>query len=86
MNSAKRFSVTPGKTDAAENQARAPCLHIIMETEADVVDRLRYLHTVLVLPVDYDVFCYTPTEWDQIQHKPFWRHARRSDIILHERR
>ena len=59
---------------------------VVMETEADVVDRLRYLYTVLVLPVDYDVFCYTPTEWDQIQHTPFWRHARRSDIILHERR
>jgi len=59
---------------------------VVMETEADVVDRLRYLYTVLALPVDYDVFCYTPTEWDQIQHKPFWRHARRSEIILHERR
>lgn len=47
MNSAKRFSVTPGKTDGAENQARAPCLHIIMETEADVVDRLGYLYTFL---------------------------------------
>jgi hypothetical protein len=50
-----------------------------METEADVVDRLRYLYTVLAFPVDYDVFCYMPTEWDQIQHKPFWRHARRSE-------
>ena len=60
-------------------------LLVIMETEAGVVDRLRDLYTLLALPVDYDVFCYTPTEWDQIQHKPFWRHAREQEIVLHER-
>ncbi len=58
---------------------------VVMETEAGVVDRLRYLYGLLALPVDYDVVCYTPTEWDQMRHRPFWRHARREEIVLHER-
>jgi predicted nucleotidyltransferase len=58
---------------------------VVMETEAGVVDRLRNLYGLLALPVDYDVVCYTPAEWEQMQHQPFWRRALREEIVLHER-
>lgn len=61
-------------------------LLVIMETEAGVVERLQRLYSLLALPVDYDVVCYTPGEWENIQHQPFWRHARNTEVVLYERR
>ena len=58
---------------------------VIMETERDVAERLPHLYSVLALPVDYDLVCYTPSEWEQIQDQPFWRHARKTEMILYER-
>lgn len=60
-------------------------LLVIMETESGAVDRLRRLYSVLALPVDYDLVCYTPAEWERIQHQPFWRHAREGEVVLYER-
>jgi len=50
-----------------------------------VIDRLESLYGLLALPVDYDLLCYTPTEWEQIKHQPFWRHAREGELVLYER-
>ena len=61
-------------------------LLVIMETEKAIAERLRHLYSVLALPVDYDLICYTPAEWEWIQHQPFWRHARKTEVILYERR
>src|SRR3972149_3247436 len=41
-------------------------LLVIMETEAGVVERLQRLYSLLALPVDYDVVCYTPGEWEDL--------------------
>ena len=60
-------------------------LLVVMETDVGVVDRLRDLYTLLSLPVDYDLVCYTPAEWEQLQHRAFWRHARQSEVLLYER-
>ena len=60
-------------------------LLVVMDTTLGVADRLRHLYGLLALPVDYDLMCYTPAEWVQIQHQPFWRHARRNEVVLHER-
>jgi predicted nucleotidyltransferase len=59
---------------------------VIMETERGIAERLRDLYGVLALPVDYDLVCYTPSEWEQIQYQPFWRYARKTELILYERR
>jgi predicted nucleotidyltransferase len=61
-------------------------LLVIMEPEAGVVERLQRLYSLLALPVDYDVVCYTSGEWENIQHQPFWRHARKTEVVLYERR
>ena len=60
-------------------------LLVVMETDLGVVDRLRDLYVLLSLPVDYDLVCYTPVEWEQLQHRAFWRHARQSEVLLYER-
>jgi len=60
-------------------------LLVIMETDVGVVDRLRDLYTLLSLPVDYDLVCFTPVEWEQLQHRAFWRHARQREVVLYER-
>ena len=61
-------------------------LLVIMETESGIVDRLRRLYGLLASPVDYDLVCYTPAEWERIQDQPFWRHARKTEVVLYERR
>lgn len=58
---------------------------VVMETDLGVVERLRDLYALLSLPVDYDLVCYTPVEWEQLQHRAFWRHARQSEVVLYER-
>jgi predicted nucleotidyltransferase len=60
-------------------------LLVIMDTDVGVVDRLRDLYALLSLPVDYDLVCYTPAEWEQLQDRTFWRRARQSEVVLYER-
>ena len=61
-------------------------LLVIMDTQAGVMERLQRLYSLLALPVDYDVVCYTPGEWEKIQHQPFWRRASKTEVVLYERR
>ena len=61
-------------------------LLVVMETQVALVDRLRRLYSLLALPIDYDLVCYTPSEWERIQNQPFWRYARQSEVVLYERR
>ena len=39
---------------------------VVMETEMSLVDRLRFLYSRLALPVDLDILCYTPREFESL--------------------
>ena len=61
-------------------------LLVIMETERGIADRLQHLYSLRALPVDYDLVRFTPAEWERMQRQPFWRHPRKTEVVLHERR
>ena len=40
---------------------------VVMDTEMSLVDRLRLLYSSLALPVDLDILCYTPQEFESLK-------------------
>lgn len=56
---------------------------VVMETDEPVLDRLRRLYSLLALPVDLDLLCYTPAEFARARERPFLRHALRGAVVLH---
>ena len=39
---------------------------VVMDTELSLVDRLKFLYSTLALPVDLDILCYTPQEFQSL--------------------
>ena len=39
---------------------------VVLDTDMSLVDRLRFLYSSLALPVDLDILCYTPREFESL--------------------
>src|SRR5438445_49925 len=48
---------------------------VIMDTSRPFMERQRELYELLTLPVDLDLLCYTPDEFEKLQHRPFLQQA-----------
>src|SRR2546428_5165186 len=59
---------------------------VIMDSARPFIERQRELYELLGLPVDLDLLCYTPGEFDKIKDRPFFRHALRSERVLYEKK
>ena len=59
---------------------------VIMETAMPFVERQRELYELLCLPVDLDLLCYTPKEFEAMKHRPFLRHALSGEKVLYEKK
>ena len=59
---------------------------VIMKTAMCFPDRLRVLYSKLALPVDLDLLCYTPDEWENLRDRPFFRAALQEEMVLHEKK
>jgi predicted nucleotidyltransferase len=59
---------------------------VIMKTDMSFPDRLRVLYSKLALPVDLDLLCYTPDEWENLRDRPFFRAALQEEMVLHEKK
>jgi predicted nucleotidyltransferase len=57
---------------------------VVMETDLSFIDRLRMLYPLLALPVDLDLLCYTPDEFERMQDRPFMKHLRGKEVVLYE--
>lgn len=57
---------------------------VIMETEEGFVERLRTLYGMLRVPVDLDLLCYTPAEWESVKDRPFFKRLREEEVVLYE--
>jgi predicted nucleotidyltransferase len=44
---------------------------IIMKAEKSFVDRVKEIYSLLALPVDADILCYTPEEVERLKNKGF---------------
>ncbi len=59
---------------------------VIIETALPFVERQRMLYELLASPVDLDLLCYTPAEFECMKDRPFWRHALRGEKVLYEKK
>jgi len=61
-------------------------LVVIMQTDLSFIDRLKLIYGNLCLPVDVDVLCYTPEEFEKIKAKDFFRNLLKDEVVLYERK
>ena|SRR3990172_5800974 len=59
---------------------------VIMETPLPFIKRQESLYQLLALPVDLDILCYTPQEFESMKLQPFLRRALRDEKILYEKK
>jgi predicted nucleotidyltransferase len=59
-------------------------LLVIWETDRPLVERLKALYSLLHLPVDLDVLCYTPAEFHELSDAPFLRRIAQEEVVLFE--
>lgn len=60
-------------------------LVVVMRTQMPFVERLRLIYGSLCLPVDVDVLCYTPEEFEELKKKPFLKNLLRGEVVLYEK-
>ena len=59
---------------------------IIMHTKLPFLERLKELYTTLELPVDVDILCYTPEEFEKIKKRGFFKKILSEEKVLYERK
>ncbi|PWH13426.1 MAG: hypothetical protein DDG58_14190 [Ardenticatenia bacterium] len=60
-------------------------LIVVMDSPLGFVDRLADLYRRLQFAVDVDLLAYTPEEFEQMQQRPFLRHALTTGKVLYAR-
>ena len=58
---------------------------IVMKTEEPYIERLRKLYRELCLPVDCDIVCYTPCEFERLKDTPFLKGILSEEVLLYEK-
>jgi len=59
---------------------------IIMKTNKPFLERTKEIYSLLALPVDADILCYSPEEFERLKGKRFFRNLLKEEIILYEKR
>ena len=59
---------------------------VVMQTAMPFLQRQQELYTALALPVDLDLLCYTPDEFEALKDRPFLRHALTTEKVLYEKK
>lgn len=59
---------------------------VLMRTELEFPERLQYLYRMLDLPVDADILCYLPEEFEELKERPFLKTALREGIVVYEKK
>ncbi len=58
---------------------------VVMDTDKPFPERLASLYSLLALPVDMDILCYTPEEFDRMKETPFLQKILAEEVILYEK-
>ena len=58
---------------------------VIMQSDVSFIERQQQLYQLLGVPVDMDLLCYTPEEFQKIRDGAFFRHALQDEIVLYEK-
>ena len=59
---------------------------VVMETEKGFLERLQMLYALVAVPVDLDLICYTPQEFQSLKEQPFLRQILREEVVLYEKK
>ncbi len=59
---------------------------IIMRTEKPFLERIKEIYPLLSLPVDSDILCYTPEEFERVKDRGFFKKILREEVVLYEKR
>src|SRR3989442_9159970 len=59
-------------------------LFVVWDTDRPLLERQRYLYSLLSLPVDLDIVCYTPEELAAGADSPLNRHLLQEEVVLFE--
>jgi predicted nucleotidyltransferase len=59
---------------------------VLMRTELGFLERTKYLYRMLDLPVDADILCYLPEEFERLKERPFLRRALQEGIVVYEKK
>lgn len=57
---------------------------IIMETDKSCIDRTREIYALLALPIDADILCYTPDEFERLRKTRFPPKILAEEVVLYE--
>ena len=59
---------------------------VVWDTDLAPVERLKVLYRLLHLPVDLDLVCYTPAEFEAMHGRPFFRQITTEERVLLEKK
>lgn len=55
-----------------------------MNTEKSFIERSKEIYSLLSLPVDADILCYTPDEFDKMKDRGFFKKILAEEVVLYE--
>jgi len=58
---------------------------VIMDTDKPFAERTAEVYSLLALPVDADILCYTPGEFRRMKQTPFLKKALVDEVVLYEK-
>jgi len=59
---------------------------VVMDTDKPFPERSTSLYSLLSLPVDVDILCYTPYEFSKLKDRPFLRRILSQEVVLYEKK
>ena len=59
---------------------------VIMNTDKPFIERVGEIHSLLCLPVDADIICYTPEEFRRMRDTPFIKKVLEDEVVLYEKK
>lgn len=60
-------------------------LLVVMETTDGPIDRLRRLYSLIGSPVDIDIICYTPEEFERLKDSGLLHHVLEHERLLYDK-
>ncbi len=59
---------------------------VIIDTDKPFIERTAEIHSLLALPVDADILCYTPEEFQSMKDTPFFKKVLADEVVLYEKK
>jgi len=54
-----------------------------MKSDKPFLERLGEIYSLLALPVDVDILCYTPEEFEKIKDRGFFKKLIKEEVVLY---